>query len=109
MMVFNAKPDDSGNANKIAADIAAAAASVASKEAPNEDEPDDKLDAKAELFVRKVTDSVRTAIAELLNPSTPVELPADEEEVEEEGKKVRRKRKPSAPVPKKRSLLDKLL
>lgn len=107
-MMFCVKPDDSSDTDKIAADIAAAAASVGSKETPAEDD-DEKLDAKAEFFIRKMTDSVRTAIAELLNPSK-AELPSDEEEVEEAGKKVRRKRKTSAPTPvvKKRSLLERL-
>jgi hypothetical protein len=110
-MLFFAKPDDSNDADKIAADIAAAAASVAAKETPTKQD-DEELDAKAEFFIRKVTDSVRTAIAELLNPSAPAPvLEADEEEeVVESGKKVRRKRKTSAPTPvvKKRSLLERL-
>ena len=109
-MTFNAKPDDSSDTDKVAADIAAAAASVVAKEAPKED--DTELDDKAKLFVRMVTDSVRSAVAELLNPSKPPEvLPDDEEEVEEAGKKVRRKRKPSAAPakPRKRSFLDNLL
>lgn len=108
-MLFFAKPDDSNDADKIAADIAAAAASVAAKETPTKQD-DEELDAKAEFFIRKVTDSVRTAIAELLNPSAPAPvLEADEEEEVESGK-VRRKRKPAAPTPvvKKRSLLERL-
>jgi hypothetical protein len=55
------------------------------------------------LIVRKISDAVTKSIAELLNPSAKP-IADDEEEVEEAGKKVRRKRKPKeVPTSKKRS------
>ena len=90
-------------ANKVAAAIASVPTEVSNppgNEAPKKEEPkEEKLDAQAELFVRRVTDSVTKALAELLNPSSTAKTEDEDDEIEEEGKKVRRKRKPSTPPP----------
>lgn len=84
--------------DKVADAVTDATASVADTQG---DDADKTEDAKLELFARKISDNVTKAIAELLNPSKKSDqVPDDEEEVEEEGKKVRRKRKPATPVAK---------
>jgi hypothetical protein len=99
------KEDDAGKlASKIDDAITDATSGTPNTVADEKDT--EKLDAQAELFVRKISDSVTKSIAELLKPSSPSPVGEDEEEVEEEGKKVRRKRRATpTPAPKKRSFL----
>jgi hypothetical protein len=54
---------------------------------------EEKLDAQAELFVRRITDSVTKAMADILRPT-----PTDETDDEEEDSPVKRKRRKTVPI-----------
>jgi hypothetical protein len=72
--------------DKVAVAVAKESASVPDTES---DESDEKLDARAAMFVRQVTDSVVKQIADLIKPPEP------EPEPEPEPKARRRKQAPS--------------
>ena len=74
------------------------------KEEPKSEPKEEALDAKAELFVRRVTDSVLKGIADILKPT-------EATSVDSEDYPKRRKRKPAstpAQPTKRTSLLDRL-
>ena len=76
----------------------------------SKNDPEEKLDPKAELFVRRITDSVRTAMAELLNPKKPDndDDNDDNDEAPDKPKRKTSKREPPKPKPR-RSILDRLI
>ena len=81
--------------------IATAVTEAVTNVAPEKSD-DEKLDAKAELFVRRLTDAVTKSVAALLNP--------DDDDDDDDEPPIRRKRsapKPP-PTPKKKSFLDSL-
>jgi hypothetical protein len=90
---------DENDAKSVENAIATAVTEAASDVAPKTSNEDVKLDAKAELFVRKITDSVTKAMANLLKPP-----PEEIEDDDAEDSHVKRKRRnPSAPPPPKKT------
>jgi Zn-dependent M32 family carboxypeptidase len=81
--------------NKIATAIAGAVADATSATPVVEGAAEEKLDAKAELFVRRITDSITKSIADLLKPAKPED---DDDDDNEDDSPVRRKRR-QAPAP----------
>ena len=100
------KKEDESIQTVVADAASAAIASVVdeSRDKPAKKEDEEKLDDKAELFVRRVTDSVTKAIADMLKPPTKESESSDEDEDEP----TKRKRKTSPTKPKAKSLLDRL-
>jgi hypothetical protein len=104
------KDDTAALENKVTTAIADALPDVDAEQEAKPASKHDSKDAETELFIRRLTDSVTKSIANLLKPE-PTPIADDEEEVEEAGKKVRRKRRPqSAAVgkPKGKTLLERL-
>jgi hypothetical protein len=90
--------------NELADSVGTVIADAAS-ELANQEGNDEELDAKAELFARRITDGVVKAVANLLKPPVADDkVPDDEEEIpdaKDPTKKVRRKKR-TAPVEKQR-------
>jgi hypothetical protein len=98
---------DSGNAtveDKVTVDAATAVAELDAEKGAKK--VDDDLDAKAELFVRKVTDSVLKGVGDMLNLSKSGEEPEEAEEAEE---RKPRKRRTTVVVAKEKTILDWIL
>jgi hypothetical protein len=103
-------PDDGGVGAAIEKAVDTVVTTTPSPNTPEKGGKEKKpLDDEGEYFVRRIGEEVRKALAEVFPAPKPDDKPADEEEVEENGKKVRRKRKPPAPpAPAKSSFLKRL-
>jgi hypothetical protein len=99
--------ENESSANNVAAAITEAVASVADTKPDAKPKDEEKLDAQAELFVRKISDSVTKAIAELLYPSPSDDDDDDDDDDDEDDtpRRPRKKKSTPAPAPKKRSFL----
>lgn len=88
--------------------VATAVTEAVSDMAPQTSNEDEKLDARAELFVRKLTDSVTKAIADLLKPPAQAKDDDDGDDDKEEDSPVHRRRRAPSPQPKKKNFFESL-
>jgi hypothetical protein len=79
------------HANQIANAVAEAVSDATATLPPVEGKKEEKLDAQAELFIRRITDSVTKSLADLLKPAV-------SESDDDEDSPARRKRR-AAPKP----------